>query len=48
VDTGDYVTTYILDETVNRIKIDKQKMYASVRETENKPSKMVVYDLPGN
>lgn len=46
--TGDYVTTYILDEIVNRISIDQQTMYASVRETETQPSRIVVYELPSN
>jgi|GEM_PF-2226503 len=48
VDTGDYISTYILDEIVNRITIDQQTMYASVRETETQPSRIVVYELPGN
>lgn len=48
VDTGDYIKTLILDEIVSRITIDQQTLYASVRETETEPSKIVVYDLPEN
>jgi hypothetical protein len=48
VDTGDYIKTLILDEIVSRITIDQQTLYASVRETETEPSKIVVYELPEN